>query len=67
MKVCAVCGKELPTPIDEYGELRTPVCVGCFLEHKADWPTKREQLFKIEKRIDETQERLRHAVEIMEA
>ena len=65
MKVCAVCGKELSAPIDEYGELRTPVCAGCFLEHKADWPTKREQLFVVEKRISALQEGLRQALETM--
>ena len=34
MKTCAVptCQKELPTPLDEYGPIDSPVCQDCFLK-----------------------------------
>lgn len=31
MKTCAVCEKELPAAIDEFGDMRRPVCQSCWL------------------------------------
>jgi hypothetical protein len=29
---CKQCGKELATPLDEYGPLQAPVCAGCWYQ-----------------------------------
>jgi len=30
-KCCSQCGRSLLRPIDEFGDLRDPVCISCFL------------------------------------
>jgi predicted nucleic acid-binding Zn-ribbon protein len=32
MKICSVCEADLLTSLDEYGDMRKPVCRSCFLE-----------------------------------
>ena len=32
MKTCVMCGKELPTPLDEYGAFNEAKCWECFIE-----------------------------------
>lgn len=31
MKVCCVCGKEIRTDLEEFGDPREPVCASCWL------------------------------------
>lgn len=41
---CSVCSKPLPTSLDEYGDIRKPVCFGCFISDQAANDTHRKHI-----------------------
>ena len=36
MKTCVMCGKEIPTPLDEYGTPHETTCWECFIVEGGD-------------------------------
>lgn len=47
MKTCSVCGKELPRPIDEFGDIRAPICMTCFFDQEPAEDDKRAEIQEI--------------------
>ena len=60
MKKCSSCGKELPTSLDEYGDIREPVCSGCFLsgsyQSQAEKDEDAERIAELEEEMRDAQE-----------
>lgn len=56
MKTCSSCGKELQTSLDEFGDMRSPICMSCFFDGKGeDASTEIEEL---EDEISECEEEI---------
>ena len=63
MKYCAKCNKELPKPINEFGDMRDPVCQKCFLsgedlsaQEKDELEELKDRLGEIDDEIDELED-----------
>jgi chromosome segregation ATPase len=63
MKHCIDCGKELPTFLDEFGELGKEKCQSCFLEAQWKQPaneieTLQEEISDLDEKIDDLDEQI---------
>lgn len=66
MSTCSKCSKELPTPLDEYGPAKEPVCRQCFfelaeiksLETDKEISTLEEEIVTIERKISRLEDEI---------
>lgn len=59
MAICSVCERILPTPLDEYGDPRKPVCFDHFMSQQAISDTQKkfweERIEDLENEIDDVE------------
>ena len=59
MKTCTVCGVQLPTPLDEFGDMRAVVCRDCFLNplpiNTSEIESLKEELADVESDLDQAE------------